>query len=66
MTKDEMQGLTYVWNNFRNVSIKNIFNEIFLIDSKDVVRGFNKVALRDYSKKQKEEEKNDGENYNRR
>lgn len=50
MTKEEVKALTFILNNKGNSLVKVIFEEIFLIDSVRTVRGFNKVALREYAR----------------
>ena len=44
MTKDEVLGLSFIFNYLGNLSVKEVFKDIFLIDSKNIVRGFNKIA----------------------
>lgn len=51
MTKDEVLGLSFIFNHLGHLTIKEVFEKIFLINSDNVVLGFNKAALRDYAKK---------------
>lgn len=53
MTKDEVAGLSYILNYLGDFTVSKIFKEIFLIDENNVIRGFNKVALRNYADRSK-------------